>query len=219
MPPAVSTPAASPLASLPQKTIPRDFPASIPRAKPKTENDPIPTPALVLNETQVAPAVQQEIAEPEPTSEPVPEIASQPEVKPPPAPREPSPQTRQAAKAVVNVMQAIRNGGASLGERFRNFLPRLLPADRRYRQLSHRPHLMGFMAVLIPLIVVTLSVVVYLRYGRNEQYDVYYNQALQTKQQALTLTNPVEQRIAWENVIANAERAEERHSRPTIRST
>ncbi|MBK6793297.1 MAG: hypothetical protein IPG80_12365 [Anaerolineales bacterium] len=217
MPPAVSTPAASPLASLPQKTIPRDFPASIPRAKPKTENDPIPTPALVLNETQVAPAVQQEIAEPEPTSEPVSEIASQPEVKPPPAPREPSPQTRQAAKAVVNVMQAIRNGGASLGERFRNFLPRLLPAESPVSTTVSSTAFMGFMAVLIPLIVVTLSVVVYLRYGRNEQYDVYYNQALQTKQQALTLTNPVEQRIAWENVIANAERAEEhRQTNDTI---
>jgi hypothetical protein len=58
------------------------------------------------------------------------------------------------------------------------------------------------------LMVVTVLVVVYIRYGRSEQYDAYLRQAQENKAQALALTNPVEQRIAWENVLLNVEIAE-----------
>lgn len=182
----ISKPAADPLANLPHKTAPREFPASIPRAKPQA----------AINEERE-----------EPVSPPL--VEQPPAVEPSPAPSEPSPQAKQAAKAVVNFMQGVRHGSASFGERFRNFLPRLLPASESPEvQPVSSTALMGFMAILIPLIVVTIAVVVYLRYGRNEQYDAYYNQALQLKQQALALTDPVEQRIAWENVLANVDRAE-----------
>jgi hypothetical protein len=56
--------------------------------------------------------------------------------------------------------------------------------------------------------VVTVLVVVYIRYGRSEQYDAYLRQAQENKAQAMALTNPVEQRIAWENVLLNVEIAE-----------
>lgn len=187
-----------PFANLPHKTTPRDFPASIPRARPKTE------PA---NEMQEQPIVEK--FEPEPLKESKLQSEPQPEVKAPEGPREPSPQARQAAKTIVNFMQGFRTGSASFGERVRNFLPRLLPAENPESASVSSTAFMGFLAVLIPLIVVTIAVVVYLRYGRNEQYEVYYNQALQMKQQALALTNPVEQRIAWENVLSNVDRAEE----------
>jgi hypothetical protein len=183
----ISRPAADPLAHLPHKTAPRDFPASIPRAKPHAAG----------------------VEEPEVPAPPAPGVEQPPRIDPPPTPREPSPQAKQAAKVIVNVMQGIRHGSATLGERIRNFLPRLLPASESPEAPSVSPGaLMGFLAILIPLIVVTIAVVVYMRYGRNEQYDVYYNQALQLKAQALALTNPVEQRIAWENVLLNVERAE-----------
>lgn len=185
----ISKPAADPLAHLPHKTAPREFPASIPRAKPQP--------------TEEGNAEREVPAPPEPAVEQTPKIET------PPEPREPSPQAKQAAKAIVNVMQGVRHGSATLGERIRNFLPRLLPASESPDAPSVSPGaLMGFLAILIPLIVVTIAVVVYMRYGRNEQYDVYYNQALQLKTQALALTNPVEQRIAWENVLLNVERAE-----------
>lgn len=200
-----STPATDPLAHLPHKTIPREFPASIPRAKPKTE----PTDAAEETPDVI------EIVASEPDSI---ETPPQPEVKEQPAgPREPSPQAKQAAKAMVNIMQGFRTGSASLGERIRNFLPRLLPAETPETSTVSASAFMGFMAVLIPLIVVVIAMVVYLRYGRNEQYDIYYNQAVQLKEQALALTNPVEQRTAWENVIVNVDRAEEhRQTNETI---
>lgn len=68
--------------------------------------------------------------------------------------------------------------------------------------------LMGFLAVLIPLIVVVVMFVVYWRYGRSEQYDAYLRQAQENRAQAVALTNPVEQRIAWENVLFNVDIAE-----------
>lgn len=192
-----TSPVTDPLAGLPRtgKTVPRDFPSSIPRAKPQTAE----------------PIIEEKIDEPPVVVEQVssPAVEQPRSVEQPPVPREPSAQTRQAAKAIVNVMQGLRTSSAALGERFRNFLPRLLPAENPEALSVSSTAFMGFMAVLIPLIVVTLAVVVYLRYGRNEQYDAYYNQALEMKQQALALTNPVEQRIAWENVLANVDRAEE----------
>ena len=56
--------------------------------------------------------------------------------------------------------------------------------------------------------MVTIASAVYLRYGRSEQYDTYLRQAQQIRNQAGSLSDPVEQRIAWENVLLNVEIAE-----------
>ncbi len=187
-------PQTGPLANLPHKIVPREFPASIPRAKLQpTETD----------------QKEVEVKEPEVVPPPPPLIEEPPKFEVPSEPREPSPQARQAAKVIVNFMQGFRHGSANLGERIRNFLPRLLPSNETTNVQPVSPAaFMGFLAILIPLIVVTISVVVYMRYGRNEQYDIYYNQAEQLKSQALSLTNPIEQRLAWENVLKNLDEAE-----------
>lgn len=198
----LSTPATDPLSSLPHRTTPREFPASIPRTAPKMEGV---ADEAIGEEAQNHSASLRAGAETQ--NEKVEAAQNDNSV---PAPREPSPQARQAAKVIVNLMQGFRTGSASLGDRFRNFLPRLLPASESPETPAvSAPAFMGFMAVLIPLIVVVIAMVMYLRYGRNEQYDAYYNQALELEQQALALTNPVEQRLAWENVLANVERAEQ----------
>lgn len=187
--PPTPQPAADPLASLPHRTTPREFPASIPRANPQP------------------PAEEPEPEETEPEADiPAPEP---PKAITPSEPQQPSPQAKRAAKTIVNFMQGFRHGSASLGERLRNFLPRLLPASEtpEVRPVS-ADSFMAFMAILIPLIVATIAMVVYLRYGRNEQYDAYYNQALEMKTQALAVADPVEQRIAWENVLLNLDQAE-----------
>ena len=188
----VPNPGTDPLAHLPHKTVPREFPASIPRAKP-----------------QQMEAEHKESEEKESEAPPPLQVAEPPRVEAQPEPREPSPQVKQAAKTVINIMHGIRHGSAAFGERLRNFLPRLLPSSESTTiQPVSSSAFMAFLAILIPLIVVTISVVVYMRYGRNEQYDVYYNQAEQLKTQALALTNPVEQRLAWENVLINLNEAE-----------
>ena len=192
----------SPLASLPHNTVPRAFPSSIPRAQPKPTST-IPEPAQPIIETS-APVVEAEKEE-QAVEE---KVAAPKKVTEPEVPREPSARTRQTAKALASGIQATRRLSASLSEKFRNFLPRLLPNSETAAAPLPSSTLMFFMAVLIPLMVVTVLVVVYLRYGRSEQYDAYLSQALENKAQALALTNPVEQRIAWENVLLNVEVAE-----------
>jgi hypothetical protein len=56
--------------------------------------------------------------------------------------------------------------------------------------------------------VVTIASVVYLRYGRSQQYETYLAQANEMRNQALSLTDEVEQRNAWENVINSVNIAE-----------
>ncbi|MBE0672337.1 MAG: hypothetical protein IH588_17315 [Anaerolineales bacterium] len=182
----------NPLAHLPRNTLPREFPSSIPRAQPKPQTD-IPETVEVVEAP--VPAVEEKNIPPQKVTEPE-------------SPREPSLRTRQTAKMLANGIQAARSLSATLGEKFRNFLPRLLPSSEAVNNPVPSSTLMFFMAVLIPLMVVVVLVVVYLRYGRSEQYDAYLRQAQENKAQAVALTNPVEQRIAWENVLLNVEIAE-----------
>ncbi len=197
-------PQADPLASLPRNTAPRAFPSSIPRAQPKPQtsapeiskpiDDPIETPVLEVEEKEELP-VEEKVVAPQKVTEPE-------------APREPSERTRQMAKMLANGIQATRRLSETLGEKFRNFLPRLLPNAETTAVPMPSSTLMFFMAVLVPLMVVVVLVVVYLRYGVSQQYDAYLAQALENKAQAQSLTNPVEQRIAWNNVLDNVKIAE-----------
>lgn len=180
----------NPLAGLPRNTAPRDFPSSIPR----TQSQPITNESIMEGDTSFA-LEEEKISEP--VKEPEPEV-----------PREPSQMTRQTAKAIATGIQSTRRISETLSERFRKFLPRLLPNSESNEPLTLSTPMMIFMAVVIPLMVVTVASVVYLRYGRSQQYDTYLGQAQEMRAQALSLPNAVEQRIAWENVINNLNIAE-----------
>ncbi len=73
---------------------------------------------------------------------------------------------------------------------------------------------MVFITVIIPLMVVTILSVIYLRYGQSQQYDTYLAQAREVQAQALTLSNPIEQRQAWENVLLSVDVAEKHDKTP-----
>ena len=182
----------NPLASLPrtQSAASRDFPASIPRIQTpiSEENDP---PAFEAEEN----------LEEEKFVAPI--QAAQPE-----APREPSARTRQTAKALAAGIQSTRRISETIGEKLKKFLPRLLPNSEVSEPVAPSNATMMFMAILIPLMVVTMLSVVYLRYGRSQQYDTYLAQAKEMQEQALTLSDPVEQRQAWENVLLSVDIAE-----------
>ncbi|MBK8783218.1 MAG: hypothetical protein IPO22_15750 [Anaerolineales bacterium] len=198
-------PPADPLASLPRSTTSRAFPSSIPRAQPKPQTStpeigkPIEAPVLEVEKKEELPKEELPVEE---------KVAAPQQVTEPEAPREPSERTRQMAKMLANGIQATRRLSGTLGEKFRNFLPRLLPNAETTSTPMPSSTLMFFMAVLVPLMVVVVLVVVYLRYGVSQQYDAYLAQALENKAQAQALTNPVEQRIAWNNVLDNVKIAE-----------
>ncbi len=67
---------------------------------------------------------------------------------------------------------------------------------------------MMFIAVLIPLIVVTISSVVYFRYGRSVQYEEYIVQAQNAHTQAVKLTDPALQRDALQHELFYLDKAE-----------
>jgi hypothetical protein len=174
---------------------PRAFPASIPRAKPKPAAEP-----GLDDETPEAALEQDE----KPGRTPAPMEAEQAG-----APHEPSARTRQAARTIAGGIQLTRKVSGSLGERIRNFVPRLLPSpENRETSSTASSAVMMFMAILVPLIVVTVASMVYLRYGRSEQYDTYLRRAQQMRDQAIALTDPVEQRKSWENVLSSLNVAE-----------
>lgn len=171
-------------------TAPRQFPPSIPRARPQEPKPEPPAEEKVppINEEEIPPQAGGETREPE-------------------APREPSERTRQAAKALATGIQGARRANLRLGEGLQKFLPRLLPGKATNDPLTLSTAAMLFAAILIPLMVVAVAFTVYFKYGYSMQYEIYFDQAQEFSRQAATLTDPVEQRKAWENVQLNAERA------------
>lgn len=189
----------NPLASLPRNAVSRDFPASIPRIQPE--------PQSVANELIIETEDDNTLeAEEKPEVEKViePEKTAQPE-----APREPSERARQTAKAIATGIQFTRRISESLSGKFRNFLPRLLPNTEAGDTFAPSNFAMLVMAIVIPLIVVVMAFVIYSKYGRNPQYEAYLGQAKEKSAQALSLTNPIEQRESWKTVLLYIDKAED----------
>jgi hypothetical protein len=118
--------------------------------------------------------------------------------------------TRQIAKTVVGGIQTGRRVNERVGSFLQRFIPRLLPsAGAEARKPFVVPtYAMVFIAVVIPVLVVTVASIVYLRFGQSVQYDELYSQALNARAQAVSETEPVRQRDAWQNVLKYLDKAE-----------
>jgi len=200
-------PRPNPLESLPRtgNTTPREFPASIPRAKPAVETASVPP----KNEVE-----EKKPAELEAEFTPTP---SQPAGIKRRVRRETSPQAKQTARIIVNSMRTLRQWSGAIGEKTRNFLPRLLPNSDASDTLKITDFSMFVISILVPLVIATVLFVVYSKYGRNPQFESFLQQAQQVSQQAPTLGSPIEQREAWNQVIYLVSSAEDIY-RPTSES-
>ncbi len=168
----------------------RQFPPSIPRAKP-------PEPELESN-PQVA-------EEQEPEFEAM-DVSSAPRRSPEEIALRRAQTQRQAARAAVTGIAAWRRVTERVGAALRKFLPNLLPGGES--DISMPVPAMAFISILIPLLVVTIAVVVYLRFGRSSQYETFIAQAQVMREQAMRETDPVRQREAWNNVLQRVAQAE-----------
>ncbi len=65
-----------------------------------------------------------------------------------------------------------------------------------------------FLAIAIPIIIVTISVLIYARYGRVTQYQENYNQALEQASQAHGQVDATEVRRAWDSTLYYLDLAE-----------
>ncbi|MGA7194023.1 MAG: hypothetical protein WBW94_10355 [Anaerolineales bacterium] len=124
------------------------------------------------------------------------------------SPASPSPRTRRAAKTIVNGMQAWRRGNERMGKGLQSFLPRLLPGSEQSSTFIMPSYMMAFIAILVPLVVVTIASVVYFRYGRSVQYEEYLVQARNARAIAISLTDPIAQREAWQQELSYLNSAE-----------
>ncbi|HEX6269574.1 MAG TPA: hypothetical protein VFZ43_05015 [Anaerolineales bacterium] len=115
--------------------------------------------------------------------------------------------TRQMAKAMVGGIQTGRRVNERVGAFLQKFVPRLLPAASN-KPLALPTYLMLFIAIVIPVLVVTIASVVYLQFGQSIQYDELYGEALNARAQAVSETDPGRQREAWQSVLAYLGRAE-----------
>ena len=173
-------------------STPRSFPPSIPRAKPAGP--------------KIEPVIQKEPAEEVPeTEEPV---STEAKSEKPDAHAQ---ATRQMAKAMVSGIKTGRRANERLGAFLQRFIPRLLPGaegDPQQKTFIVPTYALVFLAVVIPVIVVTIASVVYLRYGQSVQYDELYSQARTEAARAVSETDPARQREAWQNVLTILDKAD-----------
>ena len=206
--------------STPPGAAPRSFPPSIPRAKP-VEAPIESTPEIIEIEEEVE---EEEIVteEDEPSSRKNFSallsrlkgilLFRKPKGEPEPKPSAHAEATRQMAKVMVGGIQSGRRVNERLGLFLRKFIPRLLPGmegKRKQEQMLFMPtYALVFIALIIPLLVGTVAVVVYLRFGQSVQFDEYYGQALNARAQAVSESDPMRERIAWQNVLDLVTKAE-----------
>ena len=195
---------ASPSATTAATTSPRNFPPSIPRVNPV---EPKIAPVIVEEPDE---ELEEEIEDEEPLS--VTGTSSAKSDKPDAHVIA----TRQMAKVMVGGIQTGRRVNERLGAFMQRFIPRLLPGTEGsegknpQQQMFFMPtYAMVFIAIVIPVLVVTIASVVYLRFGQSVQYDEYYSQALIARDQAVSETDPARQRDAWQSVINFTDRAED----------
>lgn len=164
----------------------REFPPSIPR--------------IQSLEPEAAPRLEQEAAAREPRRAA--------------APRPPSEGTRRAARMAVRLIDAWRVLAARFGAALGRFAPRLLPGADPNSSAGLAGLAGVTVAIAVPLVVATLGMAMYARFGRTTTYDSYLAQAQALRAQAERETDPLRQREAWENVIVQLNLAEQ-HDRTT----
>jgi hypothetical protein len=173
--------------------------------------DPQPEPRLPAPPVQPGP--------PEPALTPPPErvVVQDPADGPPtitradrldsmPTPRRPRP-ARQAVfgPMLLAVGRAFKGALRQIIYVVRAILSRLLPGADLFTIPSS---VMGFTAVAVPLVLVTIAMVVYLRRGRLGQYDAAIADAQAGIVAAETLSDPTESREAWQEVVFYLDQAE-----------
>lgn len=172
----------------------RAFPSSIPRAKPVEQ-------PVAVEET----TVEDQTADPPVEIPPQPGKARRRRLRSAAS----AAATRQVAKAMVGGIQTGRRMNDRIGGFLQTFLPRLLPGSDANQPFSLPTYALIFIAVVIPVTVVTVASIVYLRFGQSIQYDELYAQARNAQSQAVSETDPIRQRDAWQRVLTNLNDADE----------
>lgn len=123
-------------------------------------------------------------------------------------------QTRRAARTALNLIDGWRRVTAAIGRGAQKILPLLLPHSDPQEPVRLPSWWMTFIAIAVPLVVVTIASLVYFSLGVPVENDEYYRQAQAAAARALSEGDPVRQREAWEQTLALLNLLEERRKTP-----
>ncbi len=142
------------------------------------------------------------------------QAASPPEISPAPAePADPPPPRKErpprpprpVGPMILAVLRAFYTSLKTIGYSIRSSITRLLPGSELFTLPSST---MAFIAIAVPVMLVTLAAVVYVRRGQAGQFDEYIQSAHEAADFAATQTDPDNIRLAWEAVIELMDKAE-----------
>jgi len=105
-------------------------------------------------------------------------------------------------------LQAGRRFFQSISNSVRKVLPRLLPGQQESETEVMSGSTMAFIAIAVPLLIVTVAAMFYSRYGRASQYDENFELAVQAAVGAIGQTDPAVVRHAWESTLYYLDKAE-----------
>jgi hypothetical protein len=186
-------------ATAPTPTGPRNFPPSIPRAKPIE-------PKVEVQEVELE---EEQALEPESDEvEPV-EKKSRPSFLKAETPGAHAEAARQMAKVMVGGIKTGRRVNERIGDFLRKNLPKLLPNNESNQPFSMPTYMMVATAVLIPILVAVISWTVYNKYGLSEKYLELYQTALVTNAQGDSETDPARKRDIYNEVLKYVNNAEQ----------
>lgn len=154
---------------------------------PQREEHSPPAPVEVSSESQISPG----ITPPAPVETSSPPSSAETLPQPPSTPR-------------PSLLEGIQKGLSGMGPRLVQRLGRLIP-DATVFQLPTA--VMALIAILTPLIIVTVAALVYFRQGQVGEFERYLALAEQAAQQAQTLADPLAQRSAWQTTLAYLDQA------------
>lgn len=121
--------------------------------------------------------------------------------------KRPSARRQSAFRGLAKMMQGVRTGSQKFSKVVGQFLPNLLPGyrdDGKDRSGSG----LAFLAIAIPLVIVTVAALVYTRYGRMTQFQDNFSKAQGQAVLAHGQTNPTDVRHAWDSTIYYLDLAE-----------
>lgn len=135
-----------------------------------------------------------------PLDEPVTTPESKKSAKTPKPPRQPI-----IGPALLAFGQALGTTIQQVSRTLGTLLRRMLPDEK---MLDLPPSVMLFIAVAVPVVIVAVASVVYFREGRGRLHQEKLTQAEAVAEQALQLEDPLEKRLAWDQVLQNLDEAE-----------
>ncbi len=119
-----------------------------------------------------------------------------------------SPKRQQMFRGLAKSLRGVRVFLHNTGERLRAFLPNLLP-DLRSEEPKVTGASLAFLAIAIPVLVVTVALVFYNQHGKTASYQENYDQASAAAEWAAVQTDPANVRVGWERTLYYLDLAEQ----------